>query len=115
MTAPAPAREADVVVTGLGLVTAAGIGVDATWAGVCRGESAAATDPGLAGLPVDISCTVPGFSARQHVGRRSSLTHDRFSQLSRAAPPAAGPGTRRAPPARGGPPPRRGGGGGRAG
>ncbi|MFD5698633.1 beta-ketoacyl synthase N-terminal-like domain-containing protein, partial [Streptomyces lasiicapitis] len=85
MTAPAPAREADVVVTGLGLVTAAGIGVDATWAGVCRGESAAATDPGLAGLPVDISCTVPGFSARQHVGRRSSLTHDRFSQLSIAA------------------------------
>ncbi|MFD9885637.1 beta-ketoacyl-[acyl-carrier-protein] synthase family protein [Streptomyces alboflavus] len=86
MTRPAPGRGPDdIAVTGLGLVTAAGIGVADTWAGVCRGRSAAATDPGLAGLPVDISCTVPGFSARRHVGRRSALTQDRFSQLSVAA------------------------------
>ncbi|MFH8791311.1 beta-ketoacyl-[acyl-carrier-protein] synthase family protein [Streptomyces sp. NPDC017941] len=74
-----------IAVTGLGLVTAAGIGVDATWAGVCAGRSVAVRDPHLAGLPVDISCTVPGFSAREHVGRRSALTHDRFIQLSLAA------------------------------
>ncbi|GHE88884.1 3-oxoacyl-[acyl-carrier-protein] synthase 2 [Streptomyces longispororuber] len=82
--AASPERDT-VVVTGVGLVTAAGIGAAATWAGVCRGESAAATDPALAGLPVDISCTVPGFSPRQHVGRRSALTQDRFTQLSVAA------------------------------
>ncbi|PJE96353.1 3-oxoacyl-ACP synthase [Streptomyces carminius] len=74
-----------VAVTGLGLVTAAGIGTEATWEGVCRGESAAARNPALEGLPVDISCTVPGFSAREHVGRRSSLMHDRFVQLSLTA------------------------------
>ncbi|GGV41391.1 3-oxoacyl-[acyl-carrier-protein] synthase 2 [Streptomyces spectabilis] len=82
----AAAPEGDAVaVTGVGLVTAAGIGAAATWAGVCGGRSAAASDPGLAGLPVDISCTVPGFSPRRHVGRRSVLTQDRFSQLSVAA------------------------------
>ncbi|MFG1667009.1 beta-ketoacyl-[acyl-carrier-protein] synthase family protein [Streptomyces sp. Y7] len=82
MTARTPPATA---VTGIGLVTAAGIGSDATWQGVCAGRSAAARNPLLAGLSVDISCTVPGFSAREHVGRRSSLTHDRFIQLSIAA------------------------------
>ncbi|MFK4107079.1 beta-ketoacyl-[acyl-carrier-protein] synthase family protein [Streptomyces sp. NPDC019531] len=79
MTARTPPATA---VTGIGLVTAAGIGTDATWQGVCAGKSTAARNPLLAGLPVDISCTVPGFSPREHVGRRSSLTHDRFIQLS---------------------------------
>jgi 3-oxoacyl-[acyl-carrier-protein] synthase II len=82
MTASTPPATA---VTGIGLVTAAGIGADATWRGVCAGRSAAARNPLLAGLPVDISCTVPGFSAREHVGRRSALTHDRFIQLSLTA------------------------------
>ncbi|WP_338896089.1 beta-ketoacyl-[acyl-carrier-protein] synthase family protein [Streptomyces sp. TG1A-60] len=80
MTAPLSASPA-IAVTGVGLVTAAGIGAAATWEGVCRGESTAAKNPLLAGLPVDISCTVPGFSAREHVGKRSSLVHDRFVQL----------------------------------
>ncbi|QOV34518.1 beta-ketoacyl-[acyl-carrier-protein] synthase family protein [Streptomyces ferrugineus] len=82
MTARTPPATA---VTGIGLVTAAGIGTDATWQGVCAGRSAAARNPLLAGLSVDISCTVPGFSPREHVGRRSSLTQDRFIQLSIAA------------------------------
>ncbi|MBL1082693.1 beta-ketoacyl-[acyl-carrier-protein] synthase family protein [Streptomyces actinomycinicus] len=76
MTRPA------VAVTGLGLVTAAGIGVEPTWSGVCSGVSTARKDPALAGIPVDISCTVPGFDARRHVGRRSVLVHDRFTQLA---------------------------------
>lgn len=71
-----------IAVTGLGLVTAAGIGVEASWRGVCRGESAAARDPRLAGLPVDISCTVPDFAPARHVGPRSPLMHDRFVQLA---------------------------------
>ncbi|MEC3978207.1 beta-ketoacyl-[acyl-carrier-protein] synthase family protein [Amycolatopsis sp. H20-H5] len=76
---------APVAVTGIGLVTAAGIGTAATWSGVCAGESTAAHDPQLAGLPVDISCTVPDFSAAKLVGRRSKLAHDRFVQLALVA------------------------------
>ncbi|GHD88859.1 beta-ketoacyl-[acyl-carrier-protein] synthase family protein [Streptomyces naganishii] len=69
-------------VTGVGLVTAAGIGVDASWEGVCRGDSAGARDDRLAGLPVDIACGVPGLDPVRHVGRRSPLTQDRFVQLA---------------------------------
>ncbi|RAJ40396.1 3-oxoacyl-[acyl-carrier-protein] synthase II [Kitasatospora sp. SolWspMP-SS2h] len=71
-----------VAVTGLGLVTPAGIGAAASWQGVLAGVSAARRDPALAGLPVDISCAVPGFEPAKHVGRRSSLMHDRFTQLA---------------------------------
>ncbi|MFE1207305.1 beta-ketoacyl-[acyl-carrier-protein] synthase family protein [Streptomyces sp. NPDC058762] len=71
-----------VAVTGLGLVTAAGLGVDATWEGVVRGESAGARDERLAGLPVDIACAVPGLDPARHVDRRSRLVHDRFVQLA---------------------------------
>ncbi|MFD7565404.1 beta-ketoacyl-[acyl-carrier-protein] synthase family protein [Streptomyces tendae] len=69
-------------VTGLGLVTAAGLGVDATWEGVLRGRSAGAKDERLAGLPVDIACAVPGLQPARHVDRRSVLIHDRFVQLA---------------------------------
>ncbi|PWW62462.1 beta-ketoacyl-[acyl-carrier-protein] synthase family protein [Actinokineospora spheciospongiae] len=75
-------NDASIAVTGLGLVTAAGIGAEASWAGVCSGVSTAAHAPALAGLPVDIACTVPDFSANKLVGRRSSLSHDRFVQLA---------------------------------
>jgi 3-oxoacyl-[acyl-carrier-protein] synthase II len=76
---------APIAVTGVGMVSAAGIGVDESWPAICAGVSAARRDPKLAGLPVDISCTVPGFSAAKHVGRRSTLIHDRFVQLTIAA------------------------------
>jgi 3-oxoacyl-[acyl-carrier-protein] synthase II len=75
-------RPPEIAVTGLGLVTPAGIGTSATWDGVCAGRSTAAADPRLAGLPVDIACAVPGFSPAEHVGRRSSLMHDRHVQLA---------------------------------
>lgn len=83
MRVPGPRPE--IAVTGIGLVTAAGIGVEASWRGVCAGVSTARRDPNLAGLPVDISCTVPGFDPGKHVGRRSRLVHDRFVQLAVAA------------------------------
>ncbi|MCL2535349.1 MAG: hypothetical protein FWE39_14410, partial [Nocardiaceae bacterium] len=70
-----------VVVTGLGLVTAAGVGTEPTWRAVCAGKSAAATDPALAGLPVDFSCRVPEFDTRALLGRRANLQYDRFVQL----------------------------------
>ncbi|MFI9024347.1 beta-ketoacyl-[acyl-carrier-protein] synthase family protein [Streptomyces sp. NPDC053560] len=74
-----------VAVTGIGLVTPAGIGTEATWAGVCSGRSAAAADPALAGLPVAFSCRVPGFDPRAHVPGPRPSRHDRFTQFALAA------------------------------
>lgn len=74
MSGPTSPVRPPVAVTGLGLVTSAGLGVDATWAAVCAGRSLAAPDPVLADLPVDFSCRVP-FTERelgQHVGPRKA-------------------------------------------
>jgi len=79
------AAQRDVAVTGLGLVTPAGIGVDASWAGVLAGTGTAATDPSLDGVPVDMSCRVPGFDAEQLLGRKASRRLDRFVQLALVA------------------------------
>ncbi|MFJ8750971.1 beta-ketoacyl-[acyl-carrier-protein] synthase family protein [Streptomyces sp. NPDC102441] len=64
MTAP-------VVITGLGLITPAGEGAEATWSAVCRGVGTATPDPALTGLPVDFSCRVPLSSDAldQRIGR----------------------------------------------
>ncbi|CAN5922180.1 beta-ketoacyl-[acyl-carrier-protein] synthase family protein [soil metagenome] len=70
-----------IAVTGLGLVTPAGIGVDASWAGVLSGHSAGARDPNLAGIPIDISCTVPDFDGNEQLGRKVARRLDRFVQL----------------------------------
>jgi beta-ketoacyl-acyl-carrier-protein synthase II len=74
-----------IAVTGLGLVTSAGIGVAATREGVWSGTPTAARVDHLAGLPVDFACTVPGFVPNKHAGRRAGLTQDRFTQLAIAA------------------------------
>ena len=74
-----------VAVTGLGLVTPAGIGLEDSWAGVLSGESAAATDPNLQGVPVDMSCRVPGFDAAALLGRKHARRLDRFVQLALVA------------------------------
>ncbi|EST35970.1 hypothetical protein N566_16965 [Streptomycetaceae bacterium MP113-05] len=75
-------RGPDIAVTGIGLVTSAGIGTEVSWDGVCKGRSTAAKDPQLADLAVDISCTVPDLDPGNRVGRRSLLMHDRFIQLA---------------------------------
>ncbi|MFI8262641.1 beta-ketoacyl-[acyl-carrier-protein] synthase family protein [Streptomyces sp. NPDC085665] len=49
----------EAVVTGLGLVTAAGCDRDTTWSAVRAGRATAAPDPLLHGLPVTLSCRVP--------------------------------------------------------
>lgn len=76
---------ADIAVTGLGLLTPAGIGIEENWDRLLRAESAAAADPGLAGLPVDFGCRVPGFDPDEHVGRRIAWRLDRYEQLAMAA------------------------------
>ncbi|MEU7164438.1 beta-ketoacyl-[acyl-carrier-protein] synthase family protein [Streptomyces morookaense] len=72
-------------VTGIGLVTPAGIGTRRTWEGVCAGRSTAARDPELAGLPVDFACRVPGFDPHRHVPGPRPWRHDRFTQFALAA------------------------------
>ncbi|MET7272063.1 beta-ketoacyl-[acyl-carrier-protein] synthase family protein [Streptomyces flaveolus] len=76
---------ADVVITGLGLVTPAGVGVEENWARVLSGRSCAARDEALDGLPVDLCCRVPGFDADALLGGRTAWQLDRFVQLAVAA------------------------------
>jgi 3-oxoacyl-[acyl-carrier-protein] synthase II len=75
----------DIAVTGLGLVTPAGIGVDRAWDGVLSGKSAGAKDPNLAGIPIDISCRVADFDADALLGRKAARRLDRFVQLGLVA------------------------------
>jgi len=71
-------------VTGIGLVTPAGIGVDANWRRVLSGEAAAAIDPELEGLPVELSCRVPDFKFT-NTGVTSPWQWDRFAQFALVA------------------------------
>ncbi|AYN37994.1 beta-ketoacyl-[acyl-carrier-protein] synthase family protein [Streptomyces dangxiongensis] len=75
-------RRAPVAVTGLGLVTPAGIGQDAAWTGLCAGQSTAAADPALDGLPVAFSCQVPGLDAAGLLGHRLARRLDRFTTFA---------------------------------
>lgn len=77
--------EREVAVTGIGMVTPAGLGREATWDGLCAGVSVAARDAALAGLPVDFSCAVPGFDGDALLGRKITWRNDRFIQLALVA------------------------------
>src|SRR6266516_5774158 len=72
----------DVAVTGLGLVTPGGVGVEASWSAILDAAPTAATDPALAGMPVDFVCAVPGFDADELIGKRQAWRMDRFEQLA---------------------------------
>jgi 3-oxoacyl-[acyl-carrier-protein] synthase II len=72
----------DIAVTGLGLVTPAGVGTTATWRGVCAGVSAADHDPSLIDQSVSISCRVPGFEPAAMIGGRKARRMDRFVQFA---------------------------------
>ncbi|WP_282702834.1 beta-ketoacyl-[acyl-carrier-protein] synthase family protein [Streptomyces sp. CC219B] len=48
-----------IAVTGIGLVTPAGVGTEPTWKAVCAGSPTAQADPTLGGGPVTMSCRVP--------------------------------------------------------
>jgi 3-oxoacyl-[acyl-carrier-protein] synthase II len=79
-------RPFEAAITGLGLVTAAGIGVPANWRTVCDADAtAAAADPRLAGLRTDFSARVPGFDASELLGQRVAWRLDRCSQLALVA------------------------------
>jgi 3-oxoacyl-[acyl-carrier-protein] synthase II len=71
-------------ITGIGLVTPAGIGVPRNWQRIVKGEPAAAVDPELVELPVKISCRVPGFSP-QELGVPNDWQWDRYAQFALVA------------------------------
>ncbi|MEV6332662.1 beta-ketoacyl-[acyl-carrier-protein] synthase family protein [Streptomyces sp. NPDC051909] len=75
----------DIAVTGLGLVTPSGIGVEPNWAAVCDGRPSAAHDPLLKDNPVRISCRVPDFEPAQLLGGRRAHRLDRFTQFALVA------------------------------
>jgi 3-oxoacyl-[acyl-carrier-protein] synthase II len=72
-------------VTGLGMVTPAGIGVDESWRRICAGEPTASFDEELDGMPVDFTCRVPGFDADTLLGRRTAWRLDRYVHLALVA------------------------------
>ena len=76
-----------VVVTGLGLVTALGIGWRETWDAAVAGRSGAAPIETFAPVDTDtaIACEVTGFDPADFIDRRSARRMDRFSQLAVAA------------------------------
>jgi 3-oxoacyl-[acyl-carrier-protein] synthase II len=76
-------RPFDAAITGLGMVTPAGIGAAASWQTVCDADgTAAAPDPVLDGLRTDFSARVPGFDADKLLGRRKAWRLDRCTQLA---------------------------------
>lgn len=68
-------------ITGIGMVTAAGIGVAENWTRVIEGRTTAADLPELAGLPVSIACKVPAFSP-EGLGLRGAWQYDRYAQFA---------------------------------
>ncbi|WP_416971082.1 beta-ketoacyl-[acyl-carrier-protein] synthase family protein [Streptomyces sp. 4F14] len=81
-----PTARFDAAVTGVGMVTCAGIGVPASWARIrdARG-TAAGPVPALDGTPADFGCAVPGFDPAAAVGRRRAWRLDRCNQFAIAA------------------------------
>ncbi|MFI7316751.1 beta-ketoacyl-[acyl-carrier-protein] synthase family protein [Streptomyces venezuelae] len=69
-------------ITGIGLVTPAGIGVKENWDRLGSGLSSATTDVALQGLPVDFDCRVPEFDAAALLGGFEARQLERFVQLA---------------------------------
>ncbi|MFF8730650.1 beta-ketoacyl-[acyl-carrier-protein] synthase family protein [Streptomyces sp. NPDC015171] len=74
-----------VAVTGLGMVTPAGVGVGATWGRLCGGVPTAAHDPAMDGLPVTISCRVDDDDLAAALEPGLAWRTDRFIRFAHAA------------------------------
>ncbi len=76
-----------VVVTGLGLVTPLGIGVEETWSGLCAGRSGIGpiTRFDTTGFPVTIAGEVKGFDPARYVDKKDVKKMDTFIHYACAA------------------------------
>ncbi|MEU7108366.1 beta-ketoacyl synthase N-terminal-like domain-containing protein [Streptomyces sp. NPDC046215] len=59
--------------------------MEANWSALCAGESLAAADPHLDGLPVDFSCRVRDFDAEAELGRARARRLDPPARFAIAA------------------------------
>lgn len=75
-------RSPGIAVTGIGLVTAGGVGREATWRRVCSGAGTAASSSELRGLPVEFCCTVPPFGTALDPSRRKAWRLDRCARIA---------------------------------
>ncbi|MET8034231.1 beta-ketoacyl-[acyl-carrier-protein] synthase family protein [Streptomyces sp. NPDC005345] len=76
----------DAAVTGVGMVSCAGIGVPTSWKRIREGEGTAAGPvTALDGTPADFGCAVPDFDPAAAVGRRKAWRLDRCNQFAIAA------------------------------
>lgn len=75
----------EAAVTGIGMVTPAGIGVEANWETICSGRPTAAHDPVLKDNPVSMSCRVSEFDGAELLGPRRAHRLDRFVQFALVA------------------------------
>ncbi|MEU7476323.1 beta-ketoacyl-[acyl-carrier-protein] synthase family protein [Lentzea sp. NPDC042327] len=76
----------DAAITGVGLVTSAGVGAAAAWERILLGSATAATKvPALAGTPADFGCQADGFDAIAALGKRTAWRLDRSTQMAMAA------------------------------
>ena len=75
------------VITGAGLVTPVGVGLERAWSALLDGKSGAGAitlfDAG--DLPCRIACQVPDFDAAAHMEGRLARTLDRYAQFAIAA------------------------------
>ncbi len=77
----------DVVITGRGIISPAGRGVQAAWEGVLSAVPAAAPHPELTtdDTPVTLCCRVPDFDPDAEFGRGTSRRLDRYTHLAMVA------------------------------
>ena len=79
--------ERRVVVTGVGLVTALGIGTDATWEGLCAGRSGVSEITGFdtTDFPARIAAEIKDFDPLQWIEKKEVKKMDRFIHCAIAA------------------------------
>lgn len=79
-------RPFDAAITGLGLVTPAGIGVPASWRAICEAEATAAVpDSRLRAFSTNFSAQARDFDGDALLGRRKAWRLDRCSQMALVA------------------------------
>jgi 3-oxoacyl-[acyl-carrier-protein] synthase II len=75
-------RQPDIVVTGVGVVSPAGLDAATGWKSICAGESGTRHDPTLDGLRARFTGRVPDFDPSARLGATTARRTERFTQLA---------------------------------